>query len=131
MLVKLFILHKDLHSVAVKPEDVDSEFEFIQGNDLYMEPADDAVRRIAKNAIGEQIGDSEFKLVRRESTTVINNGTCSVDSVAVYVHECKYGEVELRNTGYDWIPVSRVISSLCDCGKYFEAAYLDEACKVV
>lgn len=131
MLIKLFIIQRKLSSIALKPIEDGKDFEFLQGHDMYMEPADDAVRRIAKSIIDIPIDSENLKLVRRESTTVISDGTCSVDSVAVYVYNChEYGDVELRDTGYDWIPIDRAISDLCNHSKYFEAAYIDEACKV-
>lgn len=130
MLIKLFILNKDLQSVAVW-ENSDYYYEYIQGHDQYMESTDKAVSRIAREAIGAYLDEKRIVLVRRESSTIVRKGACKVNSVATFLYECRDSEVDLSKTKYEWVKVSEVISELCDCEKYFEVAYLSEACDMV
>ncbi len=130
MLIKLFILNTELRAVAVRVTG-SGEFEYLQGHELYMEPIDKSVKRIAKEIADLDLEEGNFMLVRRESATVISNDGCRVESIVTYAYKCGSECVDLSHSGYNWITVDKVIRSLCDTGKYFEAAYLNEACEVV
>lgn len=63
MVIRLFILNKDNHCVAVKS---DGSYECLSGGDLYMEPIDEAVKRIADEYLGVQLDSDRLNLVRRK-----------------------------------------------------------------
>ena len=130
MLIVLFVLNKELRSVAVCVIGNDG-YSFPQGNNNYMESSDTAVVRIAKEQLGIELDKDRVKFVRKESSTVANGKTCTINSIMTYLYEIHDGEISLDDSDYSWVEVSRVIDELVDCNKYFEAAYLGEVCEVV
>lgn len=130
MRIVLFILNKETRNLAAHINIYSHEYEYITGETASMENEHDAVIRIAMEEIGLTLQRSKLKFIRRESSSVLRGRDTSVNSLTTFVYECKGDEFDLSNTCYEWFDVSDILSDMCDRNKYFEAAYLSEACEV-
>lgn len=130
MLIELFMLNKKRDRVIVKRSDDGSGYEYIHGDDLYMEPADVAVNRIARESLNVELKEERLSLVRSESSTVVNNGACSVMRVVTYLYRCESDDINLSDSSYEWHSVEDIVKRMCYNGRFYEAAYLIEVCGV-
>lgn len=123
MLVILFLFDKEHNMVLLK--ELKDSYEYINSNSVRTETATEAVRRIAYDQVNLNIDDNGLKFVRRESYTVKMKGICYVNTVVTFSYDC--GDADLSSSNYSRVNYDDAIRTLCSRGKYFQAAYLEEA----
>lgn len=130
MKIVLYVFDKDTNCVATHVNGYNNKYEFISGSAKGIEGPTDALIRIVKEA-GLDLDRSKLKYVRRESHSCISGRDSIVNSITTFGYISSFNELELSATCFGWYVVDDVITALCKQGKYFEAAYIDEAYKAV
>lgn len=127
MKVRIYVIDKNEHKVLFDNKECD----FVEGDDLCLEPADIAASRIIQDNLGFTPNPFELRLVRRESSTIINHGKCEVYNLATYIYRYDFDNDSLNESRFNWRTFDEVFKVIVNKNKYIELGQFTEALNAV